>query len=90
MLTAYDVLNQKFAATTFREGYDQDEVDGFLDRVSATLQAFERGERAPDAVTAQEVGTVRFRSTKFREGYDRSEVDRFLDRVREQLTSGTE
>ena len=87
MLTAYDVLNQKFSATKFREGYDQDEVDGFLDRVMATLQGLERGESVPDAVTAEEVGTVTFQSSRFREGYDQDEVDRFLDRVREQLTT---
>ena len=33
MLTAADVLNHKFSATKFREGYDQDEVDAVLDRV---------------------------------------------------------
>jgi DivIVA domain-containing protein len=41
MLTAAEVLNAKFAATKFREGYDQDEVDDFLDRVVRTLQARE-------------------------------------------------
>ncbi|WP_082495086.1 DivIVA domain-containing protein [Cellulomonas sp. Leaf334] len=86
MLTAYDVLNQKFAATKFREGYDQDEVDRFLDRVTVTLRGLEGGETTGDAVTADEVGAVRFHATKFREGYDQDEVDDFLDRVRERLT----
>ena len=31
LLTADDVLNKKFQATKFREGYEQDEVDEFLD-----------------------------------------------------------
>ncbi|WP_407342444.1 DivIVA domain-containing protein [Pengzhenrongella phosphoraccumulans] len=39
MLTADDVLNKKFQATKFREGYDQDEVDDFLDDVVNTLRA---------------------------------------------------
>jgi len=38
MLTADDVLNKKFQATKFREGYDQDEVDDFLDEVVNTLR----------------------------------------------------
>ena len=37
MLTAADVLNHKFSATKFREGYDQDEVDDFLDLVRERL-----------------------------------------------------
>jgi DivIVA domain-containing protein len=38
LLTADDVLNKKFQATKFREGYDQDEVDDFLDEVVNTLR----------------------------------------------------
>ncbi|MFI2752639.1 DivIVA domain-containing protein [Cellulomonas sp. P22] len=38
LLTADDVLNKKFQATKFREGYDQDEVDDFLDEVVHTLR----------------------------------------------------
>src|SRR5690606_38002909 len=34
-----DVLNKKFQATKFREGYDQDEVDDFLDEVVNTLRS---------------------------------------------------
>jgi len=38
LLTADDVLTKKFQATKFREGYDQDEVDDFLDEVVNTLR----------------------------------------------------
>ena len=41
LLTADDVLNKKFQATKFREGYEQDEVDEFLDHVMNTLRAYE-------------------------------------------------
>jgi DivIVA domain-containing protein len=41
LLTADDVLNKKFQATKFREGYDQDEVDDFLDDVVNTLRGVE-------------------------------------------------
>jgi len=37
-LTPNDVLNKQFATTKFREGYDQDEVDDFLDEVLAEFQ----------------------------------------------------
>lgn len=33
-LTAEDVLNQKFTITKFRDGYDLDQVDEFLDKVA--------------------------------------------------------
>ncbi|WP_307724295.1 DivIVA domain-containing protein [Cellulomonas terrae] len=90
MLSADDVLNHKFSATKFREGYDQGEVDAFLDRVTSTLRGLEGGEVPHDAVTGDEVTLVRFRGTKFREGYDQDEVDDFLDRVRERLTQVVE
>ncbi|MET0787616.1 MAG: DivIVA domain-containing protein [Cellulomonas sp.] len=85
MLTSADVLNQKFAATKFREGYDQDEVDDFLDRVVETLKEREGVGHAANPVTAADLEAVRFQATKWREGYDQQEVDGFLDRVRQQL-----
>jgi DivIVA domain-containing protein len=39
LLTAEDILNKKFTATKFREGYDVEEVDDFLDEVVRTLAA---------------------------------------------------
>ncbi|WP_421735942.1 DivIVA domain-containing protein [Cellulomonas sp.] len=85
MLTSAEVLNQKFAATKFREGYDQDEVDDFLDRVADTLKEREGAGRATKPVTAQLIDGIRFQTTKWREGYDQQEVDAFLDRVRAEL-----
>ena len=40
-LTADDVLNKKFQPTKFREGYDQDEVDEFLDHLVEALRDLE-------------------------------------------------
>ena len=37
-LTPEDVVNKRFQPTKFREGYDQDEVDGFLDEVVVELR----------------------------------------------------
>ena len=45
LLTADDVLNKTFQTTKFREGYDQDEVDDFLDEVVNSLRVLQ-GENA--------------------------------------------
>ena len=37
-LTPEDVVNKRFQSTKFREGYDQDEVDDFLDEVVAEMR----------------------------------------------------
>lgn len=37
-ITPEDVINKTFPATKFREGYDQDEVDDFLDEIVETLR----------------------------------------------------
>jgi len=37
-LTPDDVVNKRFSQTKFREGYDQDEVDDFLDEVVVELR----------------------------------------------------
>lgn len=81
MLTADDVLNAKFHATRFRDGYDQDEVDSFLDRVVDTLAA----KPGTQPVTVAQVESVRFTATRFRDGYDQDQVDDFLDKVVETL-----
>lgn len=83
-LTADAVLNAKFRATKFREGYDQDAVDDFLDLVVATL----RGD-ATSPLTAENLAAVRFPVTKFREGYEPDDVDDLLDRVRATFGGGS-
>ena len=40
-LTTEDVLNKKFQYVKFREGYDQDEVDEFLDEVVSTIYSLQ-------------------------------------------------
>lgn len=83
MLTADEVLNAKFQPTKFRDGYDQDEVDDFLDRVVETLRARQDGRAG--TLTSADVAAQRFSPTKFREGYDPEDVDRLLDQVRATL-----
>ncbi|NUT37023.1 MAG: DivIVA domain-containing protein, partial [Hamadaea sp.] len=69
---------QRFRRRAVRRGYKVDEVDGFLDRVEATLNG------VPGAhVNSQEVHDVVFR-VRFG-GYDEWQVDLHLDRVERQL-----
>ncbi|WP_433369001.1 DivIVA domain-containing protein [Actinoplanes sp. CA-142083] len=70
---------QRFRRRALRRGYKVDEVDGFLDRVEATLA----GEQVGPPVGAQEVHDVVFR-VRFG-GYDEWQVDLHLDRVERQL-----
>ena len=79
-MSAQDVAQKRFSTTRWREGYDQDEVDAFLDRAQATLAALEQG-RAGSGLTPEDVVSMRFRPTRFRPGYAQDEVDDFLDEV---------
>jgi DivIVA domain-containing protein len=62
-----------------KRGYDEEEVDLFLDRIEATL-------RGADAVTATEIHNVLFSKPPIgRRGYNEDQVDTFLDRVEATL-----
>ncbi|GAA4530718.1 hypothetical protein GCM10023160_32160 [Brachybacterium paraconglomeratum] len=65
----------RFTPVRFNEGYDMQEVDGFLDLCERALLS------GDGSVTADTVRQHRFATTKFREGYELDEVDRFLDGV---------
>lgn len=82
MITAAEVLNVKFQATKFRDGYDQDAVDDFLDTIVATLRALESGAivgpHGQRLLGPDDVREHRFPRTKYREGYDISQVDAML------------
>lgn len=96
-LTAENVILKQFNATKFREGYDQENVDDFLDEVVAELRRIHEenenlklhkenkpGSLAPIStpiLTPEAVVNKRFKPTKFREGYDQDELDDFLDEV---------
>ena len=51
MLTARDVTNQSFTPTQFRHGYDERQVDDFLDQVVETLRYYEQGGRLGEQAT---------------------------------------
>ena len=93
-LTSQDVLNKKFSATRFSEGYEQDEIDEFLDEITETLRAWEKrtaagASQSADApsgmLTSQDVLNKKFSVGKFFEGYEQSEVDAFLDEIMRAL-----
>ncbi len=65
------VLNATFRATRLRSGYEQAEVDRFLDQIAMDL-------RAGLDVTEQ-VQTVRFTVVQWQDGYEQDDVDDFLD-----------
>ncbi|QIZ38407.1 DivIVA domain-containing protein [Saccharopolyspora sp. ASAGF58] len=75
MLTPDDVHNVAFARTWRRSrGFDEAEVDEFLERVEATL----RGKRL---VTVRDVLTARFSPGKPGRAYKRTQVAEFLDQI---------
>ncbi len=62
-----------------RRGYNEDQVDDFLDRVQATLSG-------GDSLTANDVQNAMFDSAPLiRRGYHEDQVDEFLDLVVEEL-----
>ena len=76
------VENIKFSVTRLRPGYEQKDVDDFLDQVQATFL----GQRIPP-LTAHDVRNVQFNTSRTRPGYDEEEVDAFLDKVELVLES---
>ncbi|KUI03116.1 hypothetical protein AU188_06395 [Mycobacterium sp. IS-3022] len=82
-LTAEQVHDVAFSKPpVFKRGYDEDEVDAFLERVEATL-------REPTAVgrlTAADVHDVAFSKPPIgKRRYNEDEVDAFLDLVKVEL-----
>ena len=77
-----DIENLSFAPTVFRTGYDQQEVDTFLDHVAVSL-ALPLAERT---FRAADVAGTSFTMTRFRAGYDIEEVDTALAAIGIELT----
>ncbi|MCV7234831.1 cell division protein DivIVA [Mycobacterium branderi] len=81
-LTPDDVRSVAFSKPAIgKRGYNEDEVDAFLDRVEEAL----RNPRA-STLTAADVRGVAFNKPPIgRRGYNEDEVDAFLDRVEKEL-----
>lgn len=67
----------RFNTTILQPGYDEREVDKFLDKLTADLGEFGRLDPA-------EVRDVTFSTTRLRPGYTEQDVDDFLDEVTAQ------
>ena len=92
LLTADDVLTVKFEVSSFKEGYNQDEVDEFLDEITTTMRELEerlgtsRGSsdpshrRAESLLTSEAIRNIRFSTTRW-SGYHVDQVDAFLTQV---------
>ncbi|GAB3206777.1 DivIVA domain-containing protein [Marinactinospora thermotolerans] len=80
-----DVRAKRFTTTWLRSGYDELEVDDFLDRVEMTFEALLAEHRDPRLLTAAEVRAARFSVVRMRPGYDADEVTAFLDVIAAEL-----
>lgn len=86
MIHAADILAKVFSTSRYREGYDIDEVDSFLDALAANYRILdgvpEHGDHAMALdLTPQLIVDQRFKTARFAESYDMSDVDEFLDAI---------
>ncbi|GAA4938641.1 hypothetical protein GCM10023224_19870 [Streptomonospora halophila] len=84
-LTPADIRSKQFNTVRLRPGYNEEDVDAFLDRVEATLAGLHGGPRNAPPMTAEEVDGAKFRTTRLSPGYDEDEVDAFLDVISAEL-----
>lgn len=82
-LSAEDVRNAKFSQSPIGRGYNEGEVDAFLDRVEAELLT---GIDETGSMTPDDIRSVAFSKPPFmKRGYDEDEVDAFLDAVEGEI-----
>jgi len=84
-LSAKAVRNKQFAITRLTTGYNEDEVDDFLDHAEFTLTMLAGGRPDRATLTARDVERAQFATTRARPGYDPEQVDLFLDALAEEL-----
>ncbi|KFI91666.1 hypothetical protein BISA_0953 [Bifidobacterium saguini DSM 23967] len=79
MVSVKDIETKTFQTVRFKEGYDVDEVDVFLDQVVARA-------KAGNPMTPAEIAAQTFQTVRFKEGYDTGEVDEFLTELANGVT----
>jgi DivIVA domain-containing protein len=79
-----DVRLVRFRVSRFRAGYDQDEVDDFLDLIDTALRSTPNTRQ----LSARQVRRKKFTKTWVRAGYDIDDVDTFLDQVIDEFGQG--
>jgi DivIVA domain-containing protein len=72
------IKNAQFRAIRFKPGYDEGDVDKFLDRLVATL-------RESALPSYDELQNVQFATTRLKPGYVMQDVDRFLQEIAEAI-----
>lgn len=82
-LTPEDVRTATFDKSPLgKRGYDEDQVDDFLDRIEATL-------RGTDSLRVEDIRAAEFDpGARFGQGYDEKQVDDFMDKVIVQFGTG--
>lgn len=71
------IRNVQFGTTRLKTGYDEGEVDAFLDKTITALQQ--------NHARASEVKSAVFASTRMGPGYRQPEVDAFLERLASEI-----
>lgn len=71
------VRNVRFGTTRLRTGYDEQEVDAFLNEMITALRR--------DRARASQVKNVVFVTTRMRPGYRQPDVDAFLERLASEI-----
>jgi DivIVA domain-containing protein len=72
------VRNVQFGVTRVNVGYDEQEVDAFLDQMIVALRA--------NRARASDVKKAVFSNTRMRAGYRQAEVDAFLERLASEIS----
>ena len=87
MLSAVQVRDTQLPTTFMRQAYNQSQVNDLIDRIAATLSAYELDmPTLPSrAVRASEVLNYRFDSVSFAKGYDRLAVNDLLHQAAKAL-----
>jgi DivIVA domain-containing protein len=73
---------RKFSTTRLRPGYNEEQVDAFLNAIRDTFL----GIREP-SLTPDEIRDKKFTTTRLRPGYYQEEVDAFLDEAELRLAA---
>lgn len=82
MLTADDVLALRFpTGNVFASGYAADSVDRWLERVVATLRAYEGDPQAEVVLAAADARAVRFVARRGKDSYEPEPVDDAIDMI---------
>ena len=84
-MTPRDIREKRFATTRLTTGYNEQEVDEFLDRAEYTLEVLLQGRPDRATLSSAEVERVQFATTRARPGYDPAQVDQFLDELAEEF-----